>query len=153
MIENGAKSRARAVLLSIRNGDTIMTYKLLVTSLAIAMAFSSQAFAQDKSQTVEGAETSLPATTMTKKMQTSRTVPVGGVDVTTKAYSDPNEYTLAPAAPDAAKVPVSSEPRNCVTEDGAMDTNCNGVDDAKEPSAIDNRRTIRKRPEPRQQRR
>ena len=95
--------------------EDIMTFisagKLFACSLIVCAAFSSTAFAQDKSATSSPTELE---------------------DVQKKAISDGSAHNKKDVSSiqKAAPIALAAPSVGCVTVDGAADANCDGVDDA-----------------------
>lgn len=137
---------------------TIITMgTLLASSLIIATAFSSTAMAQAKSTSttsqvdVENAQPNAISygSTRSNKEMAGIKAPAGKTSDVGEVLARADTYGQTRSNRTAGII----GPAGCVTVDGAKDMNCDGVDDAKQKATNFERRDIRKRPEPRQQRR
>ena len=108
----------------------ITTGKLLASSLVIAMAFSSTAMAQAKSSTTT------PQTDVNNAQPNA--ISYGSTRSNTRQISAPTGETpdVGDVLPNAISYgstrsnTKNTAPIGCVTEAGAKDANCDGVDDA-----------------------
>jgi len=137
----------------------ITTGKLLASSLVISFAFSTTAMAQVKSTStapqteVENAQqnaTSYGSTRSNKKMIAAPAGEMPDVGEAAKPANLDNKDREKRNSRWRESRSIAAR-AGCVTVDGAVDANCDGVDDA-EAAKIDDRRRPR-RPQPRQQRR